>query len=129
MCTCIDYFHGWPREALVSVAQRFLASVDLPSPELRENISHHMAEVHISVTSESEKFRARCGRINYVTPKSFLALIEFYSMLLNEKKDEVDAQITRLATGLATLQATAKDVAQLQEDLKVTMVKVEEKLF
>jgi dynein heavy chain len=126
-CTCIDYFHGWPREALVSVAQRFLASVDLPSPELRENISHHMAEVHISVTSESEKFRARCGRINYVTPKSFLALIEFYSMLLNEKKDEVDAQITRLATGLATLQATAKDVAQLQEDLKVTMVKVEEK--
>ena len=126
-CTCIDYFHGWPRDALVSVAQRFLAEVDLPSPELRENISHHMAEVHISVTSESEKFRARCGRINYVTPKSFLALIEFYSELLGEKKETVEAQITRLATGLATLQATAKDVAQLQEDLKVTMVKVEEK--
>ena len=74
---------------MVSVAQRFLADVDLPSPELRENISHHMAEVHISVTIESEKFRARCGRINYVTPKSFLALIEFYSLLLNEKKEEV----------------------------------------
>ena len=126
-CTSIDYFHGWPREALVSVAQRFLSGVELPSPELRENISHHMAEVHISVTSESEKFRARCGRINYVTPKSFLALIEFYTKLLGDKKELVDQQITRLATGLATLQATAKDVGQLQDDLKITMVKVGEK--
>jgi dynein heavy chain len=28
-CTAIDWFHSWPREALVSVAQRFLAEVEL----------------------------------------------------------------------------------------------------
>jgi dynein heavy chain len=126
-CTAIDFFHGWPREALVSVAGRFLAGVELPSPEFRENISHHMAEVHISVTQCSLTYHAQTKRMNYVTPKSFLALIEFYSSLLAKKQSKVESQIDRLATGLATLQKTAKDVAELQEDLKVTMVKVEEK--
>ena len=54
-------------------------------------------------------------------------MTEFYSSLLAKKQSKVESQIDRLATGLATLQKTAKDVAELQEDLKVTMVKVEEK--
>lgn len=44
-CTTIDFFHPWPREALVSVAHRKLDIVKLPTEELREAVAHHMAEV------------------------------------------------------------------------------------
>merc|ERR1711991_958845 len=65
-CTAIDWFHPWPRDALVSVAARYLKDIELPSEELRENISHHMAEVHMSVTKASVDFRTRNKRHNYV---------------------------------------------------------------
>lgn len=30
-CTCIDWFHEWPEEALISVSSRFLSEIDLIS--------------------------------------------------------------------------------------------------
>lgn len=63
-------------------------------------------------------------RYNYVTPKSYLELIGFYKFLLDQKRTEVQRQIDRLDVGLSTLRKTAADVAELQVDLKHTMVKV-----
>ena len=50
-CSTIDWFHAWPREALISVAQRFLedAQMDEHADEVRENVAHHMAFVHEAV--------------------------------------------------------------------------------
>ena len=125
-CTAIDWFHPWSREALVSVASRFLSDVEIPA-EIKENITHHMAEVHLSVIKESDLYRTQTRRNVYATPKSFLELIDFFKKLLNDKRSDLNKQVNRLGTGLATLEKTAADVAELQEDLKVTMVKVEEK--
>ena len=50
-CSVIDWFQAWPREALISVASRFLEDVEMASDELRENVAHHMAYVHESVES------------------------------------------------------------------------------
>lgn len=33
-CTSMDWFHEWPKTALIDVAQRFLSDVELPNPEL-----------------------------------------------------------------------------------------------
>ena len=126
--TSIDWFHAWPRDALVNVAQRYLGSEDVEIPaEVKENISYHMAEVHLSVVAQSAHYLSSQRRYNYVTPKSFLELIGFYKHLLGEKKRLVGEQIKRLDTGLSTLRKTAQDVAELQIDLNHTMVKVEEK--
>ena len=126
-CTSIDWFHQWPKEALVSVAARFLKKIPNMEQAVKDNISHHMAEVHLSVTTYSETFRQVQRRFNYVTPKSFLELISFYQSLLAEKVEASTNAITRLDTGLTTLQKTASDVASLKEDLSVKMVQVEEK--
>lgn len=48
-CTSIDWFHGWPRDALVDVANRFLGEIELQSEEIRESMSQYMADVHVSV--------------------------------------------------------------------------------
>lgn len=45
-CTVFDWFHGWPHEALVSVAMRFLAEVDNIDDTVRESVAYHMAFAH-----------------------------------------------------------------------------------
>jgi dynein heavy chain len=50
-CTSIDWFHSWPRDALVGVANKFLASIETLSLEIRDLIANHMANVHLSIDS------------------------------------------------------------------------------
>ena len=47
--------------------------------------------------------------------------------MLAERRTLVGQQVERLQTGLSTLQRTSRDVKVLQEELSVTMQKVEEK--
>jgi dynein heavy chain len=120
-CTAIDWFHPWPRDALVSVGVNFLADVTLDSSEVRDNIANHMAFVHLTVTNASVTYKAKAGRYNYVTPKSFLELIAFYKLVLAEKQAHVHQLIERLEVGLTKLGETSANVAKLQEDLNGKM--------
>ncbi|KAJ1439145.1 dynein heavy chain and region D6 of dynein motor-domain-containing protein [Ochromonadaceae sp. CCMP2298] len=127
-CTSIDWFHEWPREALVSVAQRFLEDVDTgDKPEVRDNIAYHIAEVHTSVGVASLEYLKKERRYNYTTPKSFLELISFFKSLLAQRRHEMFEKIQRLDTGLKTLMRTNRDVEQLQEFLKEKKKEVEAK--
>ena len=45
-CTQFDWFHGWPSDALISVAKRFLSDVPAIDDDTRQNISLHMAYAH-----------------------------------------------------------------------------------
>ncbi|KAF4030914.1 Dynein heavy chain C-terminal domain [Phytophthora infestans] len=127
-CTVIDWFHPWPRDALVRVASSFLEKFeDIGDLALQRNLANHMADVHISVTEMSKTYYETQRRYNYVTPKSFLELISFYEILLKQRKEDIQRQISRLDDGLSTLRKTSADVAELQVDLKHTMVKVAEK--
>lgn len=126
-CTTIDWFHPWPKEALVSVAQTFLEEVQFETPAIRENVAHHVAEVHLSVIETSSNFLKKTLRHNYVTPVSFLELIKYYKNLLIEKQALQHNQIERLGAGLTTLENTANNVECLQVDLKQTLGRVEEK--
>ena len=92
-CTSIDWFHSWPQDALVSVAQRFLKEADLGTPEIAENVSYHMAEVHLSVTTLSAQYLTQQRRYNYTTPKSYLELIGFYKYQLELKRTYLNHQI------------------------------------
>ncbi|CAM9131888.1 unnamed protein product, partial [Ectocarpus fasciculatus] len=125
--TAIDFFHPWPRDALISVALRFLDEVELPSHEVREGLAIHMAEEHLSVTECSKRYLETQGRFNYVTPKSYLELIGFYKHVLEMKRTEMQRLIDRLDVGLSTLRKTATDVAELQIDLSHRMELVAEK--
>jgi dynein heavy chain len=45
-CTQLDWFHGWPHEALLSVAQRFLADVPDVGDDVRASMAQYMAQAH-----------------------------------------------------------------------------------
>ena len=126
--TSIDWFHAWPRDALVGVAQRFLAKIEFPSTEISDAIANHMANVHLSIDTANQEFKERERRYNYTTPTSFLELISFYQKLLGEKQGTIVEQIGRLERGLATMRETTSKVDILKDKLVITMenVKVEE---
>jgi dynein heavy chain len=127
-CTSIDWFREWPKDALVSVAQRFLSDLNMGGNEsTRDNIAYHIAEVHHSVSTMSLKYLKEEKRFNYTTPKSFLELISFYKLLLGRRREEQVAAIVRLDTGLNTLMRTNKDVEELQVFLKEKQKEVDAK--
>jgi len=41
-CSVIDWFHAWPEDALLSVAQKFLNDVEMASDEIRAGIESFM---------------------------------------------------------------------------------------
>lgn len=122
--TSMDWFHAWPKEALLGVAARFMADVDMPDEDIRLAVVEHMTAVHGSIDEANERFLKMERRHNATTPKSFLELIEFYKKVLFEKRGLIDKQITRYQQGLSILANTREQVEGLQENLKVMMVQV-----
>jgi len=113
-CTQMDWFHEWPRDALIGVAGRFISDIEFPNEELRDFIAEHMANVHQSINSANVDFYEMERRHNYTTPTSFLELINFYKHLLQKKRDKITDQINRLVIGLQTMKSTTEQVAGLQ---------------
>jgi dynein heavy chain len=90
-CTSIDWFFEWPQDALIGVAEKFLAPEEVfPDDEIKTRIAKHMAFCHISIDTANTEFRLQMRRNNYTTPTSFLELIKFYINLLNEKTGKID---------------------------------------
>lgn len=79
--TSIDYFHSWPKDALIDVADRFIRDIEMDE-NLYGLIAENMAQVHGSIDEANIRFLQQQRRFNYTTPKSFLELINFYKDIL-----------------------------------------------
>ena len=74
-------------------------------------------QFHQGIATLSEKFKKELGRINYVTPTSYLELLTLFSRLLAIKRKEVMAAKKRYEIGLEKLGSTADQVSTMQEEL------------
>ncbi|KXZ49087.1 hypothetical protein GPECTOR_23g2 [Gonium pectorale] len=115
-CCTIDWFMAWPNDALEAVAMKFLRDVDL-TPEQRTQVMLQCKMFHEDVRHLSDAFKAEQGRINYVTPTSYLELITCFTTLLSQKRSEVLAGKKRYEVGLDKLQFTAGQVSIMQDEL------------
>eukprot|EP00095_Tigriopus_kingsejongensis_P007513 maker-scaffold103_size370364-snap-gene-1.20 protein:Tk07513 transcript:maker-scaffold103_size370364-snap-gene-1.20-mRNA-1 annotation:"dynein beta ciliary-like" len=116
-CTCIDWFHEWPQEALMSVSMRFLRELPVIPTPVKQSIAQFMSYVHGSVNEMSKVYLANERRHNYTTPKSFLELINLYMKILKQKHEELEGKMQRLENGLEKLRVTAEQVAFLKAQL------------
>ena len=96
----------------MSVANRFLADVELEDESLKGKLALHMALEHLSVGDASAKYAQTQRRYNYVTPKSYLELIGFYKYVFGEKRMDIQRQIDRLDVGLSTLKKTSRPTSR-----------------
>jgi dynein heavy chain len=126
-CTVIDWFHPWPQDALLSVASKFLADVEMASDEIRAGIEKFMPYSFLVVGKYSDQILLTERRCVYTTPKSFLELIKLFKVMLAKKEGELIDNKDKYETGVVKLTETGEVVAKLEEDLKVIAVEVEAK--
>jgi dynein heavy chain len=81
----LKYFQAWPDDALLAVSTHFLADMELTEKE-RDACITMCLEFHTSTQDLSMDFFKRLGRHNYVTPMSYLELINIFKDLLSKKR-------------------------------------------
>ncbi|XP_032591888.1 dynein axonemal heavy chain 7 [Drosophila grimshawi] len=124
-CCTIDWFQPWPEDALLAVSTRFLATEQLTPLERKTAIDMCM-EFHTSTQELSAKFFTRLHRYNYVTPTSYLELIQTFKALLSQKRNNITTNRNRYLTGISQLDIAAQQVAVMQEQLQALEPKLKE---
>ena len=124
-CCTIDWFTEWPEEALRSVANFFLSTVDLDA-KIKTGVVDVCVDMQVRVVSASKKYIAEMGRYYYVTPTSYLELINTFKNLLNVQRQEVFDAKARYDNGLSKLLETANQVNDMQVYLEDLQPKLKE---
>lgn len=115
-CCTIDWLQPWPEDALLAVATQFLDEIDMPIDERRACIA--MCQYfHTSTQELTRDFLRRLNRHNYVTPTSYLELINTFKDLLDRKRKEMLQGKRRYEAGLGRLDSTRKEVSKMQQIL------------
>lgn len=115
-CCTIDWLQPWPEDALLAVATQFLGEIDMTTDERRACIG--MCQYfHTSTQELTRDFLRQLNRHNYVTPTSYLELINTFKALLNQKRKEVLQGKKRYEAGLGRLDSTRNEVSRMQEVL------------
>jgi dynein heavy chain len=122
-CCAIDWFTAWPEAALRSVASHFLHDVELDD-KTRAGVVDVCVIMQSQMGELSDRFLKSLGRFFYITPTSYLELINTFKGLLAAQRQSVMDQKLRYDNGLQKLVETAAQVADMQEELTALQPKL-----
>ncbi|KAF0301061.1 Dynein heavy chain 6, axonemal [Amphibalanus amphitrite] len=123
-CCTIDWFSEWPAEALLEVARKLLKKDEIGDPDLTENICKMCVTAHQDVVEARARFLNQLKRYYYVTPTSYLELINLYGTMLKEQKTKINGAKERISNGLKKL----KETNSLVDTMSVELVALEPEL-
>lgn len=106
----------WPDDALERVAKLFLGQTDIEA-QMTELCVAMCKHFHVSVQKASDKFYEEQKRKTYVTPTSYLELIQTFKDLYYLKVEQITLQRNRYETGLEKLDFAAGQVGLMQQEL------------
>lgn len=116
-CTTIDWFSEWPKDALQSVALRFLSDVEMEQ-QVRNSCVQLVQTFHETTAQGAIRFKNELRRHYYVTPTSYLELITTFKTILKEKREEVMGLKNRYENGFSCLISTEANVSKMQKELE-----------
>ena len=125
-CCTIDWFAAWPEQALHSVAGEFFAQMEGLTAKDQELCIQMCVYMHLSVEDISHKFIDQLKRYVYVTPTSYLELLNTFRSVMAEQRGLINTTKIRMINGLDKLAATEVAVADLQQSLKISQPKLAE---
>jgi dynein heavy chain len=100
--TTIDWFMGWPADALTEVANKFIGKMGLED-KFEAGLAVVCSFAHSKATENALKMKQELNRIFYVTPTNYIELLKGYNQILSDKRKIVDFQRNKLRTGLSKL--------------------------
>ncbi|CAE7037052.1 DNAH7 [Symbiodinium sp. CCMP2592] len=116
-CCTIDWFMEWPEEALRGVATHFLQKVDL-AKDVFTGVVEICVRMQESVFELTDRFRREVQRHYYVTPTSYLELINAFKGVLASKRDDVSGAKRRYDDGLEKVISTEEQVKTMSIQLE-----------
>ncbi|KAG5895230.1 hypothetical protein JTB14_003447 [Gonioctena quinquepunctata] len=115
-CCTIDWFQSWPDDALERVASMFLSKTDI-EPSVTSLCVSICKYFHVTVQEASLLFHIEQKRKTYITPTSYLELIQTFMSLYALKVDQITGQRNRYETGLEKLDFATGQIGVMQEEL------------
>ncbi|CAD7937238.1 unnamed protein product [Amoebophrya sp. A120] len=125
----ITWFLPWPAEALVAVASAFLGPYEIDTPKDKKQLLYELlGSMQAMVGEVCGEYFTRMRKHVYVTPKTFLCLIDFYKGLYRVKYDNVNEQEKAVNTGLEKLAEASAQVEEMKIELREQekVLKIEE---
>jgi len=115
----INWFMPWPEAALVAVSSAFLSTYKLDCSETDKGRLFALTGSFQALTRDlCDVYYTRMRKNVYVTPKSFLCLIDFYKVLYTIKYEEINVQERSVNVGLQKLKEASEFVEKLKVELK-----------
>jgi dynein heavy chain len=97
-CCTIDWFSKWPKDALLSLATKFLSEVEL-EVSVKESCIEMVQLFHESTVDWADKFYENLQRKYYVTPTSYIEMIKTFKVLLTRKRKATQDLIFKYQNG------------------------------
>ena len=116
-CCTIDWFKEWPKEALVKVGYDFLSKIEDIEDKTLDGLVTTCVEMQSNIYGTVEKFRSQMRRFFYITPTSYLELIDSFKRLLDKRREEVITAKSRYEIGLKKILSTEDQVGIMQKEL------------
>ena len=123
-CCTIDWFTDWPEDALRSVANFFLNNAEGMDAKTKAGVIDVCVDMQLRVVNLSKRFLSEMSRNYYVTPTSYLELINLFKGLLNKQQTSVFDAKARYDNGLAKL----KDTEEQVDGMKTFLIDLQPKL-
>ena len=117
-CCSLDWFKVWPEDALTAVAHKSLGDMKDLDQSLRGGLVALCMHFHQSVRALGAQFQAQLRRMTYVTPTSYLELLQQFKNTLGQKQREVMRAKRRYEVGLEKLEFATQQVNIMQKELK-----------
>lgn len=116
-CTTIDWFLPWPKSALDQVARTLLKDCELEKVRTKQ-IADIFVRMHSDVTASSLRYLQEMKKYFYVTPKTYLELLNGFVSNLKQNLTYSQDQIKMYENGLQKLKDAESEVGVKEIELK-----------
>jgi dynein heavy chain len=117
-CTTIDWFLPWPSDALLAVADYYLAGCKDINDQYLKEISNICVDMQSRVIKYSERYYNELRRYYYVTPMSYIELLNIFKNLITRRTSEIRNEINRYEMGLKILEESEEIASKMQIYIK-----------
>jgi dynein heavy chain len=113
-CCTIDWFHSWPKQALVDVAER---TIKIAANVPKDTLIDVCANVHDISAQCADRYQAEYDKKFHATPGLYLQFLAMFCANVDNKANALIAEQRRYRAGCEMLDSTEAAVHEMQNDI------------